>query len=201
MLGNRILVPDLHPATVSRMLSYSPSRKLDREECPAWRRWRHCQQRTATGTCTICGSPSPSPSVKVIIGEKKQELKEGPRNIVLQRVGRMFQMIIAIKNTFSILLRCRAYLSCALNCMKRMLLDCDSSVMLFMLGKNLWMDMNILKCYWRLSLLRVQCVGYRMIGEHSTSDFEMLVTILTWTWSAPRRSCCSRPRCLPPRNC
>lgn len=39
--------------------------------------------------------------------------------------------------TFSILLRWRAYLSWARNCMNLMLELCDSSVMLLMLGKNL----------------------------------------------------------------
>lgn len=39
--------------------------------------------------------------------------------------------------TFSILLKCSAYLSCALNCMNLIFELCDSSVILFMLGKNL----------------------------------------------------------------
>lgn len=39
--------------------------------------------------------------------------------------------------TFSILLKCSAYLSCALNCINLIFELCDSSVILFMLGKNL----------------------------------------------------------------
>lgn len=39
--------------------------------------------------------------------------------------------------TFSILLRCNAYLSCARNCINLIFELCDNSVMLLMLGKNL----------------------------------------------------------------
>ena len=50
---------------------------------------------------------------------------------------RYFFLLVTRVPTFSILLSCNAYASLALNCINLMLDDWVSSVMIFMLGKNL----------------------------------------------------------------
>lgn len=72
--------------------------------------------------------------------------------------------------TFSILLKCNAYLSCALNCINLMLELCDSSVMLFIVGKNLKIN-NVRWCsakvHWEMLQLFLETSRYGKAEKRS----------------------------------
>lgn len=124
MWENHFLAPDRYLATNVQKLSHSLWRTPGTAMCPTSMHWKHNRLQTVNETCMICAihAPSLSANAKNINGKSF-------RNIDRTTVFHIC--------TFSILLKCSAYLSCALNCMNRIFELCDSSVILFMLGKNL----------------------------------------------------------------
>lgn len=95
--------------------------------------------------------------------------------------------------TFSILERCSAYLSCALNCMNLIFEDCDSSVMLLMVGKNL-KDLNKKKVqnksFTYLNIVCTATIVLQSASVSSSAEFDnSLFTTTTFSASViPARS-------------
>lgn len=99
-------------------------------------------------------------------------------------------MVLNYICTFSILLRWRAYLSWARNCINLMLELWDNSVILLILGKNLRSNAKINDHYKYIDYLNT--IRYTYIVQKSI--------LITWTSFVRLLLCCNHPACLPQLN-
>lgn len=132
-------------------------------------------------TCMICAILVPSLSA---IGKMKTQ------KICYARLHTHNRICFSkIRSTFSILLRCNAYLSCARNCINLIFELWDSSVILLMLGKNLYKKKNQNKT-------KTKRKSNQLDGIAIEIKITITITTLTWTYFVRQQLCYNRRGCL-----